>query len=128
MYQQDVDVFLLNGPLRDVLPAVAERCRHAIEAELRRAQVDAVQFHPLAGDPALEAENAKLGIGAVVVRQAREQQRRQALPARVRGLLQRFLQRRLISIDEALRKIVDRLPDALRPAWARCRSSRRTAW
>jgi hypothetical protein len=66
------------------------------------AQVGAVQFHPFAGDPALEAEHAQLGVGAVVVRQAREQEWRQRLPARVAGLAHRFLEGGLVGVDEAL--------------------------
>ena len=94
-------------------PAFASTVVHAVDAQLRRAQVRAMQFHPLRRDPALEPEHAELGVRAVVVDEPREQQRRQRLPAGVVALPQRLLERGLVRVDESLREVVDRLPDAL---------------
>ena len=90
----------------------ARRRRARRRARTRAGRCGASSIH-LAGNPALEAEHAQLGVGAVVVDEAREEQRRQRLPARVARLPQRFLERRLVRVHEALRQVVDRLPDAL---------------
>ena len=58
-------------------------------------------------------ERAELGIGAVIVEQAREKLRNERLPARIRDLGQRALQRRLVGVDEALAHLLRRLPAAV---------------
>ena len=80
--QQHVEVLLLDRPLRRVGAGAVQHRRHALDAELGRTQVRAMQLHPLGGNPALEAEHAKLGVGAVVVDETPEEQRRHRLPAR----------------------------------------------
>ena len=58
-------------------------------------------------------ERAELGVGAVEVKQAREELRDERFPARIRALGQRPLQRRLVRVDEALAHFLRRLPSAV---------------
>src|SRR4030095_13274173 len=73
-----------------------------------------MELDPLGGNPALEAENAQLGVGAEIVREAREEHRQKLLPARAPGLREGLLERVLIDTEIALREIERGLPDALR--------------
>ena len=112
--QQREQVFLLDRPLRSVGVGHAERHRDALDAELAGAQERAVQLHPFRRDPALVARDAQLGVGAVIVDEAREQQRQHRLPARIGLLLDRLVEHDLVGEDEALRQVEQRLPDAHR--------------
>jgi hypothetical protein len=110
VHEQHVQVFLLERPRRLVLPGALHRRRDAVDAELGRAQECAVHVGPFRRDPALVAEHAELRVGARVMRVAREQQRHERLPARVVRLRQRLLERAVVRDHEALRELVDRLP------------------
>ena len=82
--EQHVDVFLLDRPLRRVAvrrwrSAAATRSMPSSHA---RRYVRCSSIH-LRGNPALVAEDAQLGVGAVVMDEAREEERQERLPARV---------------------------------------------
>ena len=78
-----VDVFLLGAPLHRARPGAGERDQHAGDAELDGAGIELVEVRPLRGNPALVPERTELGIGAVIVEQAREKLRNDRLPARI---------------------------------------------
>jgi hypothetical protein len=59
------------------------------------------------------AERAKLRVGAVIVEQAGEKLRDDGLPARVRRLAERALERRLVRVHEPLAHLLRRLPPAV---------------
>ena len=90
-----------------------ERSRDARDAELDGPGIELVEIRPLGGNPPLVAERAEFRVRTVIVQKARENLRDHLLPARIRVLGERPLQRRLVGVDEALAHLLRRLPSAV---------------
>src|SRR5204862_4836626 len=68
---------------------------------------------PLGRDPPLVPERTELRVGAVIVKKARKKLGDDRLPARIGGVGQSPLERRLVGVDEALAHLLRRLPAAV---------------
>ena len=108
-------------------PAPCSTARHAIDAELasRAGRCDA-------GPSTSRESSARSGTRAASRRcRSNAAAARRAAAAAASSAdcssAQRLLERRLVRVHEALRQVVDRLPDALGELGRACRSSRRTA-